>query len=69
MYLKIPVEFVRLIFLDRCRVVLMPFDHMAKFKFLPQFQVDHLAHPVVYMIIIIIELFESFDGLTFSFNF
>ena len=47
LYIKVPQEFVHIIFLDRCWVVHIPFVGMVKFKFLAHFPVDHLAHPVV----------------------
>ena len=43
----IPEEFVCLILLNRFWVVHIPFVRMVKFQFLAQFQIDHLAHPVV----------------------
>ena len=47
---------MRVIFQDRCWVVHIPFVGMVKFKFLAHFPVDHLAHPII----IIIMLFPSF---------
>ena len=49
---KNPVKFVCLILLDRFRIVHIPFVFMVKFKFLAQFPVDHLPHPVVPSIIL-----------------
>ena len=46
LYLKIPENFVWLIFLDGFRVVHIPFGRMVKFKLLAQFPVDHLSHIV-----------------------
>ena len=60
--LKIPENFVHLIFLDGFQSVHIPFVCWIKFKFLAQFSVDHLAHPVMsslilsFIIIIIISL-------------
>ena len=47
LYLRIPEKFVRLIFQDRFWVMHLPFVPMMKSKFLAQFPVDHLSHPVV----------------------
>ena len=47
LYHKIPENFVRLIFQDGFRVLHIPFVLMDKLKFLAQFPVDHLIHPVV----------------------
>ena len=44
-YVKIPLEFMCVIYLDRCWVVHIPFIRMVKFKYLSHYQVDHLAHP------------------------
>ena len=52
LYLKIPEEFVRLIFQDTCWVVHIPFVCMVKFKFLAQFLIDNLVQPVVSTFII-----------------
>ena len=41
-------DFLRLIFLDGFWVVHRLPVHMVEFKFLAQFPVDHLAHPVMY---------------------
>ena len=54
LYIKVPQEFVSVIFSDRCCVVHIPCVGMVKFKFLAHFPVDHLAHPVIIIIIIII---------------
>ena len=42
-YIKVPQEFVSVIFLDRCCVVHIPFVGMVKLKFLAQFSMDHLT--------------------------
>ena len=47
LYLKIPEEFVCLIFQDGFWIVHIQFIRVIKFKFLAQFPVDYLAHPVV----------------------
>ena len=47
LYLKIPEDFVRLIFQERFGVAHMPFVRMIKSKLLAQFPVDHHAHLVV----------------------
>ena len=47
LYVKIPEKFVGLILQDRFWFVHVPFVRMDKSKFLAQFQVDHLSHPVV----------------------
>ena len=49
---KIPEKFVRLILQDRFWVVHMPFVRIVKLKFLAQFPVDQLAHPVVSSLIL-----------------
>ena len=57
---KIPKEFVRVIIQDRFWVVYIPFVCMVKFKFLVQFLVDHLAHPVVSSLILFLWKFAAF---------
>ena len=47
-----------LILSDRCWVVHLPFFRIVKFKFLAQFPVDHLAHPVVSSLMLL--LFKVF---------
>ena len=47
LFLKIPVEFVRLIFLDEFWVGHITFVRVVRFKLLAQFPGDHLTHPVV----------------------
>ena len=47
LYVKVPQEFMRVIFSDRCGVVHIPFVRMVKFKFLAHLPVDHLAQQVV----------------------
>ena len=46
-YIKVPSEFMCVIFQDRCWVVHIPFVLMFKFKFLAHFPQDHHAYPVV----------------------
>ena len=48
LYLKILEEFERLILLDRCWVVHIPFVRIVKLQTLAQFPVDHLSHPELY---------------------
>ena len=52
--LKIPEEFVRLIGRDRFWVVHITFVRMIKYKFLAQFPVNPIAHPVVFSLILIL---------------
>ena len=52
LYIKIPEEFVSFILQDGFWVVHMPFVHIVKFKFLAQFPVDCLAHPVISSLIL-----------------
>ena len=47
LYVKVPYEFMCIIFSDRCWVGHIPFVHMVKSKFLAHFPVDHLAHPIM----------------------
>ena len=47
LYLKIPEKCVRLILQDGFRIVSILLFREVKFKFLAQFPVDHLPHPVV----------------------
>ena len=49
---KIPEEFTRLIFQDGFLVVQIPFVTMVKFQLLAPFPVDHLAHLIVYSLIL-----------------
>ena len=51
---KIPQEFVCVILQARCWVVHISFVRMVKFKFLSYFPVDHLAHPVVSTLILLL---------------
>ena len=68
LYIKVPQEFVRVIFWDRCWVVHIPFVGMVKFKFLAHFPVDHIAHPIVSSLVLLLCQFAAFayyvtDGL------
>ena len=47
LYLKFPPNFMCLILQNRFLFVPVPFGSMVKFKFLAQFPVDHLSHPVM----------------------
>ena len=55
---------------DRCWVVYIPFVRMVKFKFPAHLLVDHLAHPVVSGLILLLCQFPAFtyymiDGFVF----
>ena len=52
LYLKIPANFVRLIFSDGFWIEHIPFFRMVKFKLLGQFTVDHFPHSVVFSLIL-----------------
>ena len=60
LYLKIPVEFVRLILLDRFSVVHIQFVQMIKLQFFVQFLVDQLSYPVVPILILFLCQFAVF---------
>ena len=47
-------------FSDKCWVVHIPFVRIVKFKFLAHFPVDHLAHPVVFCLILLLCKFAAF---------
>ena len=47
LYLKIPENLIRLILSDGFRLVHIPFGSIFRLKFIEQFRVDHLSHPVV----------------------
>ena len=53
-HLKIPEEFVHLIPQGRFLIVHIRFVHIVKFEILAQFPVDHLAHPVVSNLILLL---------------
>ena len=55
-----PQEFVRVIFLNKCWVMDIPFVGMVKFKFLAHFPVYHLAHPVVSSLVLLLRQFAAF---------
>ena len=48
------------IFKGRCWVVHIPFVCMVKFKFLAHLPVDHLAHPVVSSLVLLLCQFAAF---------
>ena len=52
LYVKIPENFLRLIFLDRFWFVHIPFRSMVKIQSLAQFPVDHLSNPVMFCLVI-----------------
>ena len=54
LYVKVQLEFMRVIFLDRCWVVHLPFVCMVELKFPAHFPVDHLADPVVSRLILLL---------------
>ena len=54
LYVKVPLEFMRVIFKDRRWVVHIPFVSMVKYQFLAYFPVDHLADPVVSRLILLL---------------
>ena len=60
-YVKIRLEFMCVNFKDRSRVLRIPFVRMVKFKFLAHFSLDHLAHPIVIIIIFIIIIISLRD--------
>ena len=51
---------MRVIFKDRCGLVHILFVGMVKFKFLANFPVDHLAHPVVSSLVLLLFQFAAF---------
>ena len=53
-YVKVPLEFMCVIFYDRCWVVPITFVGVVKFKFLAHFPVDHLADPVMSRLILLL---------------
>ena len=68
LYIKVPLEFVRVIFLDRCWIVHIPFVGMVKLKFLAHFPVDHFAQAVASSPVLLLCQFAAFayyvtDGL------
>ena len=52
---------MRLALLDRFWVVHIPFVRMVKLKFLAQLPVDHLAHPVVFSLIVFLCLYAELE--------
>ena len=65
LYLKIPEEFGRLIFQDRCWFLHIPLVLTVKFQFFAQFPVDHLAHPVVSSLIYFVACFTFYGIFAF----
>ena len=60
LYIKVPQEFVSVIFWDRCLVVHIPLVGMVKFKFLVHFPVDHLVHPDMSSLVFLLCQFAAF---------
>ncbi len=60
MYVKVPKEFMGVIFWDICWVVHKPFVGMVKFKFPAHFPVDQLI--IIIIIIIITHSLELFTA-------
>ena len=58
--LKIPDNLVRLILQDRFWFVHILFLRVVQFQFLAQFPVDHLAHPVVSCLILLLCYLDEF---------
>ena len=58
--IKILLEFMCLIFQERCWVVHIPFVCMVEFKFLAHLSVDHLAHPLMSNLILLLCKFAAF---------
>ena len=54
LYVKVPKEFMCVIFYVICWVVHIPFVRRVKFKFLAHLPVDHIAHPVVSILILLL---------------
>ena len=52
--IKIPKNFMRLILEDGFWFMHISFRNMVKFQFLAQFPVDHLPHPVVSSLILLL---------------
>ena len=60
LYLKIPENFMSLILLDGFWFVPVPFYVITKFQFLVEFPVDHLSHPVMSSLILLLLYFVTF---------
>ena len=54
LYVKVPKEFMCVIFLDSCFVPRIPFVGMVRFKFLAHLPMDYLARPVVSSLILLL---------------
>ena len=59
LHVKVPLEIVCVILLDRHFVVYIPFVHVVKSKFPAHLLVDHLAHPVVSSLILFLSYFAA----------
>ena len=55
-----PKNFTRLILLDRFWFVYIPFDSIVKIQSLAQFPVNHLSHPVMLTLVLLLHLFATF---------
>ena len=53
-YLKIPANFMHLLFLDKFWFMHIPFVSMVKFLFLALFPVDHFSFPVILSLVILL---------------
>ena len=60
LYNKVPQGFVSVIFYEKCWVLHIPFAGMVKYKFLEHFPLDHLAHPIVSSLVILLCQFAAF---------
>ena len=54
LYVKAPLEFMRVIFKDRRQVVHIPFVCMVELKFPAHFPVDYLVDPVVSRLVLLL---------------
>ena len=55
-----PREFYTSNFRGKILIVCIPFGSIVKFHFLSQFRADHLPHPVMSRLIILLSLFDTF---------
>ena len=60
LHLKITENVLRRIFLDRFRLLDIPFNSMVKVSSLAQFPVDHLSHPIVPFLLLVLCQFTAF---------
>ena len=60
LYFKIPEKFVRLILQDEFLVLHVLLVHMDQFIFLAEFPLDHLSHPAVSSLVLVLCLFAVF---------